>query len=310
VAAAAPTASFAERFAASRRGGAGRGAGRGVGRAAPRASSATVAQQRISVAAAPTDPSVVSVLDFGAVGDGTTDNTPAFQAALTSLAATGGTVLVPDGNFSFSGSLVFPSAVALQGTFASVPSHDVAQGAPIPNRGSILLVRGGRGDAAGTPFMTLVGDCAVRGLVFYYPENVRGQVPAAYPYSIALTGNNPAVEDVELLNPFNGISAVGAARHYIARVQGQPANVGIFIDQTYDIGRVEVRTLWRREASGRGGFASRVRAHCPARSPADPLHYPTRLTPQDVHWNPWWDASPAYVGYQINFGVGFLIART
>mgnify|MGYP006866143093 CR=1 FL=1 len=68
------------------------------------------------------------------------------------------------------------------------------------------------------------------------------QAPAAYPYSIALTGNNPAVEDVELLNPFNGISAVGAARHYIARVQGQPANVGIFIDQTYDIGRVEVRT--------------------------------------------------------------------
>lgn len=47
------------------------------------------------------------------------------------------------------------------------------------------------------------------------------------------------LQDVELLNPWNGISAVGAARHYIARVQGQPANIGIFIDQTYDIGRVE-----------------------------------------------------------------------
>ena len=179
------------------------------------------------------------MLDFGAVGDGVTDNTAAFQAALTSLAATGGTVLVPDGNFSFSSSLVFPPAVALQGTFASVPSHDVAQGASIPNRGSILLVRGSRGNAAGPPFMTLVGDCAVRGLVFYYPENIQKQAPAPYPYAIALTGNNPAVEDVELLNPFNGISAVGAARHYIARVQGQPANVGIFIDQTYDIGRIE-----------------------------------------------------------------------
>jgi len=28
-------------------------------------------------------------------------------------------------------------------------------------------------------------------------------------------------------------------RHYIARVQGQPINTGIYIDQTYDIGRVE-----------------------------------------------------------------------
>jgi hypothetical protein len=84
-----------------------------------------------------------------------------------------------------------------------------------------------------------------------------------------MSGNNPAVEDVELLNPFNGINATGAARHYIARVQGQPANIGIFVDQTYDIGRIE-----------------------------------------DVHWNPWFDASPAYVAYQINYGVGFLIART
>ena len=32
---------------------------------------------------------------------------------------------------------------------------------------------------------------------------------------------------------------VDAAHHVVARVQGQPANVGIFIDQTYDIGRIE-----------------------------------------------------------------------
>jgi hypothetical protein len=51
-------------------------------------------------------------------------------------------------------------------------------------------------------------------------------VPAPYPYTIVMTGNNPSVQDVELLNSYNGISAVGAARHYIARVQGQPTNVG------------------------------------------------------------------------------------
>jgi hypothetical protein len=32
---------------------------------------------------------------------------------------------------------------------------------------------------------------------------------------------------------------VGAGRHYIARIQGQPINTGIYVDETYDIGRIE-----------------------------------------------------------------------
>jgi hypothetical protein len=51
-------------------------------------------------------------------------------------------------------------------------------------------------------------------------------------------GNNAAVTDVELLNAFNGVSAVTAHRHYIARVQGQPINIGIYIDSTYDVREV------------------------------------------------------------------------
>jgi len=41
-----------------------------------------------------------NVLDFGAVGDGTTNNTTAFQAAVDSLKNVGGTVLIPSGTFS------------------------------------------------------------------------------------------------------------------------------------------------------------------------------------------------------------------
>lgn len=54
-----------------------------------------------------------------------------------------------------------------------------------------------------------------------------------------MRGDNAAVLDCELLNPYQAISAVGAARHYIARITGQPILMGIFIDETYDIGRVE-----------------------------------------------------------------------
>lgn len=54
-----------------------------------------------------------------------------------------------------------------------------------------------------------------------------------------LAGDNAAVQDVELINCWNCINATQAARHYVARVQGQPINIGVFVDKTYDIGRIE-----------------------------------------------------------------------
>ena len=63
-------------------------------------------------------------------------------------------------------------------------------------------------------------------------------MPIPYPYSIDMVGENVAVTDVELLNSYNGIKAVNAPRHTITRVEGQPLNVGIYLDATYDIGRI------------------------------------------------------------------------
>jgi hypothetical protein len=120
--------------------------------------------------------------------------------------------------------------VSLVGTFETVPSHNVGQGGSAPVNGSILLPRGGRGDANATSFLVMVEDTSVRGFSIFYPEVNGSATPVPYPYTIKMTGNNIAVQDVELLNSFNGISAVGAHRHYIARVQGQPCNVGILVD--------------------------------------------------------------------------------
>lgn len=80
------------------------------------------------------------------------------------------------------------------------------------------------------------GNCSVltlRSFVSLLPSRF-GAEPIPYPYTIALTGNNAAITDIELLNSYNGVSAVHAARHYIARIQGQPTNIGIFIDQVCD----------------------------------------------------------------------------
>ena len=58
--------------------------------------------------------STVDVRDFGAIGDGSTDDTSAFEAA--NSAADGRTVLVPEGTFRLNGNVTFDTPVKFVGT--------------------------------------------------------------------------------------------------------------------------------------------------------------------------------------------------
>jgi len=200
----------------------------------------------------------LNVLDFGATSDcssltNSASNVASFQAALDAAAqAGGGMVFAPSGCYAFDGELTVSAGVTLAGSWQTVPSHGVTNGhKPVDGVGTSLLPLANRGCAAvvsddgstdggcASPFITLTENAKLQGVSIFYPEQVTNEPPASYPYSIAMVGNNPAVTDVELLNSWNGISAVGAHRHYIARVQGQPTNIGLFVDATYDIGRIE-----------------------------------------------------------------------
>jgi hypothetical protein len=62
---------------------------------------------------------------------------------------------------------------------------------------------------------------------------------------------NPAVQDVELLNPYLGIDASQNELHNIRNVTGQPLRRGIWVDAIYDIGRIEnvhFNPWWRLNA--------------------------------------------------------------
>jgi hypothetical protein len=85
----------------------------------------------------------------------------------------------------------------------------------------------------------LTDNSTVSGIVFYYPLQKIDQEPKAYPWTIVMRGQNPAVLDVELLNSYNGIDASQNERHLVRNVSGQPLRRGVYVDAIYDIGRLE-----------------------------------------------------------------------
>ncbi|MFV2068557.1 MAG: glycosyl hydrolase family 28-related protein [Pirellulales bacterium] len=196
-----------------------------------------------TVAMADDAPGVFNVRRFDAVGDGETDDTAAFQRALDAAGETGSaTVCVPRGNYLFLGHLNVPQGVTLAGVWQSVPAHSGIRdrGLPKPtDDGTTFLITEGAGSEEGSPFLTLNTNCTLRGVVLYYPEQNADDVPKPYPWAIAMRGKNPAVLDVEMLNPYNGIDATRNERHLIRNVHGQPLRRGILIDAIFDIGRVE-----------------------------------------------------------------------
>ncbi len=227
----------------------------------------------LAVAGATQNPDFYSVRDYGAKGDGKTDDTSAFQKALDAAGqAGGGVVYAPRGNYFFAGHLNVPDAVTLKGVWESVPSHVGLRnpGAPRPtDDGTTFLVTENAGTEDGAPFIRLNTDSTLKGVVIYYPNQDPAEEPKPYPWAIAMRGKNPAVLAVELLNPYNGIDASRNERHLIRDVQGQPLRRGIFVDDIYDIGRIE-----------------------------------------DVHFNPWWSTKPRLFRWQQEHGEAFIFGRS
>lgn len=184
-----------------------------------------------------------NVKNFGAIGDAATDDTAAFQRALDAVShAGGGSAYAPPGRYLFRGTINIPDGVTLRGSYTCVPSHVGLRnpGAAKPGEdGTALFVTTGKGSDGGTPFLTLNSNSSVAGLTIYYPEQITNSAPVPYPWTVAMRGKNPAIFDVELLNPYQGIDASQNERHNIRNVTGQPIRRGIFVDAIYDIGRIE-----------------------------------------------------------------------
>lgn len=169
----------------------------------------------------------------GVHGDGTTDDTAALQKALDEAGQAGGKVSLPAARYLVKGSLRIPAGVSLEGQAEAPVWSD-------PLKGTVILATGGRDQEEGAALFELGHSSAVRGLTVYYPEQV---VTNIHPYSwtFHLQGHDNTVENVTLINSYNGIriGPEGNVRHRIRSVYGCVLRRGILVDACTDIGRID-----------------------------------------------------------------------
>jgi len=170
---------------------------------------------------------------FGVRGDGITDDTAALQGALDAASALGGVVQLGPGQYRISRSLRIPVGVHLQGA-ALAPQYIK------PLLGTVILAEYGRGDETAPALFELGDSCSVSGLTVYYPEQKPHDINP-YAYTFHLEGGDNTVENVTLINSYNGIQIGPSSnvRHRIRSVYGCVLRRGIWLDSCSDIGRLD-----------------------------------------------------------------------
>ncbi|MCE5257934.1 MAG: glycoside hydrolase family 55 protein [Chloroflexi bacterium] len=175
----------------------------------------------------------INAMLFGTRGDGITDDTAALQSALDAASALGGIVQLSPGQYRITSSIRIPIGVHLQGA-ALAPQYIK------PLTGTVIMACYGRDDEQAPALFELGDSCSVSGLTLFYPEQKPRDI-RPYPYTFHLVGGDNTVENVTLINSYNGIKIGPASnvRHRIRSVYGCVLRRGIWLDNCSDIGRLD-----------------------------------------------------------------------
>ena len=161
----------------------------------------------------------VSIKEFGAIGDGVADDTPAIQAALDYAGRNGGgtMVRVPPGNFRITKGLRLPSYVGLEGY---TPSR-YPYGAGNPNLSKIIA------DFANAFQWVIEPKIVVAGAPLPYNSIVAGNLPDETCYNCSV--RDLIITSVGVL-PFGGIRMAGCPGGFVDGVSIYRVGCGLLVN--------------------------------------------------------------------------------
>lgn len=187
--------------------------------------------------------SIPTVKHFGAKGDGSTDDTAAFQNAINTVVSTTYGLFIPSGVYRLTSTLLVSSALRLHGTGGSpyitnTGNRGLGSWLFFDHTGKGISVDG-TGMLSGVMFEKL-------GTFRTQPTPTVGWTPTAHDFDISIDNADVTIDDVILLNPTKGIKLFNtqAGRVTIKRLRGQPLQIGIDLDECYDLPQISNVHFW------------------------------------------------------------------
>jgi|GEM_PF-3162803 len=195
----------------------------------------------------------INVKNFGAKGDGVTDDTQAFKNSLIFASWKCGNVFVPpsDKGYLLSGDNInIPEGVTLYGV--SNGHNGVWTGKVA---GSTLLITGNATLENGNPVFIMNMGSEFKGLSIVYPNQTETNPPIAYPFLIrGLTSNcnDILIENIFLYNCFQFADfSMAHQRVAIKNIYGDVLKKGIIIDNCWDVDRIQDIHFWGYFSDGK-----------------------------------------------------------
>ncbi|WP_186197983.1 hypothetical protein [Burkholderia gladioli] len=182
----------------------------------------------------------ITVRQFGAVGDKTTNDSPFFQAAVNWMNSIGGgkVVIDPDGQFYLASGVVVPAGVSLAGVVDVVGTIGDNTSAPYGDMGGAMIL------AAGTTIDLNSGSGLSSALI--YPKGMTFPQTDASTWAstaVRIMGDDVSVSRNMILGFLLAISGGGIQRPYIGYCKIDCVN-GVDLEQVLDVANIEKVHCW------------------------------------------------------------------